>query len=62
MVQPSCRVRRPASAANPAAVNPPEAGARASGADGAARIRGLLRSLPAILPAPLWAGSGPAFS
>jgi hypothetical protein len=34
------------------------AGARTSGADGAARIRGLFRSMPAILPAPVRAGSG----
>jgi hypothetical protein len=62
MVQPSHRVRRPTSTANPAAVNPPEAGARPSAAGGAARIHGLFRSLLAILPAPVRAGSEPAFS
>jgi hypothetical protein len=34
-------------------VNPPGARARASAADSAARIRGLFRSIPAILPVPL---------
>src|SRR6185437_10345649 len=41
-----------------AAVNPPGAGAGASAAASAARIRGLFRSIPAILLVPAWAGSG----
>jgi hypothetical protein len=49
-------------AVNPAAVNPPGAGATASASDGATRIRALFRSMPAILPASVWTGSGPAFT
>ena len=44
-------------AACSAAVNPPGAGARASAADRAARIRGLFRSIPAILRGPARAGT-----
>ena len=49
-------------AACSATVNPPGAGARASAAARAARIRGLFRSIPAIRLAPAWAGSGSSSS
>jgi hypothetical protein len=39
-------------------VKPAAAGASASSADRAARIRGLFRSTSAILPVPVWASSG----
>ncbi len=49
-------------AACSATVNPPGAGVRASAADSAARIRGLSRSIPAVLPVSLWAGRGSSSS